>query len=99
MPDLQTIFADGILDASVTHGVARLTLAQTGPEGKPQPAGQLVMPLSQLPGFANGLIGLLKQIDARIKEAQGQQPGGGSAQPVEAAGAAPPSVPGAFRFS
>ena len=32
MPDVRTIFADGILDASVTHGVARLTLAQTGPE-------------------------------------------------------------------
>src|SRR3712207_7591995 len=43
--------ADGILDASVTHGVARLTLAQTGPEGKPVAAGQLVMPLSQLPTF------------------------------------------------
>ena len=45
MPDVRTIFADGILDASVTHGVARLTLAQTGPDGKPVAAGQLVMPL------------------------------------------------------
>lgn len=101
MPDVQTIFADGILDASVTHGVARLTLAQTGPEGKPMPAGQLVMPLSQLPGFANGLVTLLKQLEAKMKEAQAQQQGGGSAQPAAAAPAseAPPVPGGAFRFS
>ena len=96
MPDVRTIFADGILDASVTHGVARLTLAQTGPEGKPVPAGQLVMPLSQLPAFTNGLIGLLKQIDAKVKEAQG---GAAGTPAVEAGGAdAPPEPPGAFRF-
>ena len=101
MPDTRTIFADGILDASITHGVARLTLAQTGPEGKPVAAGQLVMPLSQLPAFANGLIGLLKQIDAKVKEAQAQQQaaGGGPAPRAESTGAEPPSVPGAFRFS
>ena len=67
MPDVRTIFADGILDASVTHGVARLTLAQTGPDGKPMAAGQLVMPLSQLPVFTNGLVGLLKQLEAKMK--------------------------------
>jgi hypothetical protein len=101
MPDVRTIFADGVLDASVTHGVARLTLAQTGPDGKPMPAGQLVMPLSQLPGFANGLVGLLKQLDAKMKEAQAQgQPGGGPPAAAEsAAGSEPSSVPGAFRFS
>jgi hypothetical protein len=100
MPDVRTIFADGILDASVTHGVARLTLAQTGPEGKPMAAGQLVMPLSQLPVFTNGLVGLLKQLEAKMKEAQAQQPAGGSAQPAAVAnGAEPSSVPGAFRFS
>jgi hypothetical protein len=101
MPDVRTIFADGILDASVTHGVARLTLAQTGPEGKPIAAGQLVMPLSQLPGFTNGLMGLLKQLEAKIKEAQAQQPGGGGpAQPAAGGAAEPAPVSGgAFRFS
>ena len=100
MPDVRTIFADGILDASVTHGVARLTLAQTGAEGRPVAAGQLVMPLSQLPAFANGLIGLLKQIEAKVKEAQAQQgaAGGPPAPATEATGAEPSSVPGAFRF-
>ncbi|MBD0270341.1 MAG: hypothetical protein ICV73_00305 [Acetobacteraceae bacterium] len=95
MPDVRTIFADGILDASVTHGVARLTLAQTGPEGKPVAAGQLVMPLSQLPGFTNGLVGLLKQLEAKIKEAQTQASGA----PAAAATEATPVAGGAFRFS
>ncbi len=97
MHDVRTIFADGILDASVTHGVARLTLAQSGADGKPVAAGQLVMPLSQLPAFTNGLVGLLRQIEAKVKEAQAQ--GGGSPQGTEAAGAEASSVPGAFRFS
>lgn len=96
MPDVRTIFADGIMDASVTHGVARLTLAQTGPEGKPVAAGQLVMPLSQLPAFTNGLVGLLKQIDAKVKEAQGAaNPAAPAAAP---SGGETSSVPGAFRF-
>ncbi|HYZ32707.1 MAG TPA: hypothetical protein VE684_10565 [Crenalkalicoccus sp.] len=92
MPDTRTIFADGILDASVTHGVARLTLAQTGPDGKPFPAGQLVVPLVQLPGFANGLIGLLKQVEQRMKEAPAPQAGA-----TEGAAAAPPAG-SSFRF-
>lgn len=69
-----TLFADGILDASVTSGVARLTLAQTGPDGKPVPAGQLIVPLVQLPNMVNGLAGLLKQVETRMREQQGQQP-------------------------
>ena len=98
MPDVRTIFADGILDASVTHGVARLTLAQTGPEGKPVAAGQLVMPLSQLPAFTNGLVGLLKQLEAKIKEAQAQA--SGAAAPGTGNGPEAAPVPGgAFRFS
>ena len=81
-----TIFADGILDASVTYGVARLTLAQTGAEGKPTPCGQLVVPLVQLPSLVTSLTGLLKQVEARMKE---QQP---ASAPEEGA------APAAFRF-
>jgi hypothetical protein len=99
MPDVRTIFADGILDASVTHGVARLTLAQTGPEGKPMAVGQLVMPLSQLPAFTNGLVGLLKQIDAKVKEAQQGAVGAPASAVAETGGADTPPEPGAFRFS
>lgn len=100
MPDARTLFADGILDASVTYGVVRLTLAQSGPEGKPVPAGQLLVPLSQLGAFTKSLAALLQQIDTRVKEAQAQQPGGAPAPAADPRPAeAPPSVPGAFRFS
>jgi hypothetical protein len=91
-----TIFADGILDASVTYGVARLTLAQTGPDGKPVAAGQLVVPLVQLPAMANSLLGLLKQVEAKMKEQQATAPTTGPTAAPD--GAAAPSVPGSFRF-
>ncbi|MBC9205710.1 hypothetical protein IBL26_02600 [Roseomonas aerophila] len=92
MTDKQTLFADGILEASVNFGVARITLAQTGSDGKPVPSGQLLLPVVQLPAFANGMMTLLKQIEAKVKQAQAQQ--------TEAAEAVKPDeVPGAFRFS
>jgi hypothetical protein len=84
------LFCDGILDGSVTSGVARLTLAQTGADGKPFAAGQLIVPLVQLPAVVNGLAGLLKQVEARMREQQSQPP------VAEAAGSAPPAS--AFRF-
>ncbi|MEN0077162.1 MAG: hypothetical protein AAGC69_22445 [Paracraurococcus sp.] len=86
MTTAPTIFADGILDANVSYGVARLTLAQTGPEGKPMAAGQLVVPLIQLPGIVNGLTGLLKQVETKIREQQAQQQqAGGTAEPASSA--------------
>jgi hypothetical protein len=91
-----TIFADGILDASVTFGVARLTLAQTGPDGKPVPAGQLVVPLVQLPAMANSLNGLLKQVEAKMKEQQANAPAAAAGGADVGNGA--PNVPGSFRF-
>lgn len=106
MAETRTIFADGLMDASVTYGVARLTLAQTGPDGKPIPVGQLVVPLVQLPAFANGLLGLLKQIEGRMKESQQQAPAPSAASPPSdvnpangEASAPASSVPGSFRFS
>jgi hypothetical protein len=103
------IFADGMTEASVTHGVARITLAQTGPDGKPVPVGQLCVPLLQLPGFANGIVNLLKQVEERAKQAQAQQgQQAGQPRPAAAPPAAPkgdvidadaPPIAGAFRFS
>lgn len=90
MTSLPTLFCDGILDGSVTSGVARLTLAQTGAEGKPIPAGQLIVPLVQLPTIVNGLANLLKQVETRMREQQAQQPA------AEAPIAPPPAS--AFRF-
>lgn len=86
-----TLFCDGILDGSVTFGVARLTLAQTGADGKPVAAGQLIVPLVQLPAVVNGLAGLLKQVETRIREQQAAPQG--ATEPVAA-----PSPAGAFRF-
>lgn len=108
MADSHTIiFADGMTEATVTHGVARITLAQSGPEGKPVPVGQLCLPLLQLPGFANGLLNLMKQVEQRAKAAggAGQQPAQGAAgRPADGEGGSGEtattsgSVPGAFRF-
>lgn len=113
MTDQTTLFADGMMEANVTHGVVRITLAQAGADGKPQAAGKLVMPLVQLPAFANSLIGLLRQVESKLKEAQqatGQAAGQASGAPavapsptpsITAGGEAPaaaPTVNGAFRF-
>lgn len=95
MTDKTTLFADGILEASVHYGVTRITLAQSGAEGKPVACGQLMIPVVQLPAFANSLLALMKQIDAKVKQAQQAQGAGQPAAPAEAA----ESVPGAFRFS
>ena len=110
MAETRVIFADGLMDANVNYGVARMTLAQTGPDGKPIPVGQLVMPLVQLPAFANGLHGLLKQIETRMKEAQASAKGPGATAGNETVAGATPggttvatevpaaSIPGSFRF-
>ncbi|MDQ1079397.1 hypothetical protein [Pseudoroseomonas cervicalis] len=95
MTDKTTLFADGILEASVHYGVTRITLAQSGAEGKPVPCGQLMIPVVQLPAFANSLLALLKQIDSKVKQAQQAQGTAPAATPAEAGD----SVPGAFRFS
>lgn len=84
-----TLFTDGILDASVSFGVARINLAQAQADGNRIAAGQLVSPLVQLPGLVNGLASLLKQVETRMREQQAQQ------QTATEAGAAPT---GAFRF-
>lgn len=91
MVAVPTLFADGVLDASVTAGVARLTLAQTGPDGKPVAAGRLVIPLVQLPALVNGMAALLKQVETKMREQQQAQPGAAPAGD-------PAAAPSAFRF-
>lgn len=96
MSQPSSLFADGILEASVHHGVVRVTLAQTNGEGKPVPTGTLMIPVVQLPAFANGMLTLLKQIDAKVKQAQTATPPENRPAPSPAEA---PSVPGSFRFS
>lgn len=64
-----TIFTDGLLDASVQHGVVRLTLGRLGPDSKPIPSGLMVVPLTQLAGLTQGLAKLMQQIETKMKEA------------------------------
>ena len=68
-----TIFADGVIEAQVAHGVARVTLAVTGADGKAVPCATLCVPVTQLPAMVNGMGNLLKQIEERRRrlEAEG----------------------------
>jgi hypothetical protein len=90
------LFVDGVMEANVLNGVVRITLGQAGPDGKPVPCGQMLVPLVQLPSLTNGLVNLVRQIEARVKEAAEKN------KPAEASVAAPPAeaavAPSAFTF-
>lgn len=72
-PSGPVVFADGIKDAHVANGVVRLTLAMLGGDGKPAASGVIVLPLTQLAGFANGVVALTRQVEAKVREAQAGQ--------------------------
>ena len=44
-----TVFADGVIEAQVAHGVARVTLAMTGSDGKAVPCATLCVPVKSSP--------------------------------------------------
>jgi hypothetical protein len=67
------LFADGIRDAHVANGVVRISLGMLGSDGKPLPSGMVVVPLGQLPAFANTLQALVRRVEAKLREAQQQQ--------------------------
>ena len=85
-----TVFADGVIEAQVAHGVARITLAMTGSDGKPLPCATLCVPVTQLPALVNGIGNLVKQIEERVRAQIQQQ------QSDAPAGA--DTAAGAFRF-
>ncbi|WP_198372584.1 hypothetical protein [Roseomonas rosulenta] len=87
-----TVFCDGVTEAQVAHGVARITLAVTGTDGKALPCATLCIPVTQLPALVNGMGNLLRQIEERVR-AQMPAP---AAEPAAAAPAEGAS--GAFRF-
>ena len=98
MSTTPTILVDGILEATVTHGVARVTLAQAGSDGKPLPVGQLAVPLVQLPGLVRAFNALLQQIEEKARQqAQAAAPGAAPGAAIGTA-AGEPGLPGAFRF-
>ena len=85
-----TVFADGVIEAQVAHGVARITLAVTGSDGKAVPCATLCVPVTQLPALVNGMGNLMKQIEERVRAQVQQQ------QAAQQSGAE--SQAGAFRF-
>jgi hypothetical protein len=87
------MFFDGIIEANVLNGVVRITLGQAGADGKPTPCGQIVLPLTQLPGTANAMVALVRQVQDKMKEAADKQ--GAAAQAAQPAG----EMPSAFKFS
>lgn len=92
-----TVFADGVVEAQVAHGVARITLAVTGSDGKATPCATLCVPVTQLPGMVNGMGNLMKQIEERVRAQIAQPPA--SAAPAADAAAESAPAPGAFRFN
>ncbi|WP_426957432.1 hypothetical protein [Muricoccus radiodurans] len=95
MAESPIIFADGVLEANVRHGVARMTLAVQGGDGKPAASGMLVVPLTQLPALAGSLTRLLREVEAKAKE-QATRAAPASEAPPAATENAP--LPPAFRF-
>lgn len=88
-----TVFADGVIEAQVAHGVARITLAVTGSDGKALPCATLCVPVTQLPVLVNGMGNLVKQIEERVRAQVAQQQQPAAAPAVDGATQA-----GAFRF-
>lgn len=84
---LPTLFADGMMEAHIRNGVARVTLGQAGSDGKATATAQLVLPLAQMPAFVSGLTRLLQEFEARARQAAAAAP----EAPADAAN-------GAFRF-
>ncbi|UFN51095.1 hypothetical protein LPC08_11035 [Roseomonas sp. OT10] len=96
---LPVLFADGIIEAHVRNGVARVTLGQAGGDGRGVATGQLIVPITQLPTILNSLARLAQELEARARQGAAANttppPAGGPAAP-----AAPDVPPGsAFRFS
>lgn len=89
-----TIFADAVTDVVVANGVARLSLAMTGPEGQPSPVATLCVPVAQLATIAGGLTNLLQQLQAKAKSLQSQAGAAPAADPAEQSA----SADAAFRF-
>ncbi|MCR0985497.1 hypothetical protein [Roseomonas populi] len=94
MPELPTLFADGVTEATVRYGVARLTMAVQDGKGQPAGTGILVVPLTQLPAVVGAMTRLLREVEAKAREA------GAPAPQAPAAPAAPieEPQPEAFRF-
>ena len=84
MDHTPSIFADGLVEATVRHGVARLSFGLHGADNQPKPAVVLAIPLVQLPNLAGALTKLIQEVQSKAREAQ--------------AAATPAAAPSGIRF-
>jgi hypothetical protein len=61
------LVADGLTEVWIAHGLARITLAQTGSDGKASPVGQLCIPASQVQAIAAALTDVARRIEEQKK--------------------------------
>ena len=97
MSNLPTLFTDGVLEAHVRHGMVRVTLGQTGADGRGVANGQLVLPLVQLPLMLQSLTKLLQELEARARQANVAQAPAADTAPAEQTDQGVSG--GAFRFT
>ena len=74
-----TFFADGLTEATVRNGVARLAFSTQGGDGRPVSSLTLALPVQQVPNVANALIRLLRELEAKAKEMRETQAENGAA--------------------
>lgn len=58
------IFIDGVTEAQVANGVARITLVVVGKNGHNIPSATICIPVAQLSNFITGLSNLSKKIES-----------------------------------
>jgi hypothetical protein len=78
MPEVNNmLIADGFTEVWIAHGLARITLAQTGPDGKASAVGQRCIPVSQVQSIATAMVDVARRIEEQQKVgAVGAQPAG-----------------------
>lgn len=69
----EIIFADRIRNVSYSNGVLRISLGRQNGDDSLEDAGVLIMPITQAGNFVNALGRSLKELEAKVREAQTQQ--------------------------
>ena len=84
MTSSPSIFADTLQGATIQNNVVRLQLCEIGADGAPAPCGQLLIPLNSFGVFAANVAALVKQMEERLREAQGANGNGAASVPPAA---------------
>ena len=82
---LPALLADGVIEAQIAHGVARITLGRVGADGALEPVSVLAVPLLRLHAVTQSLVQLLGEMEKRMRA---QQPPARAEAPAALPGAA-----------